>query len=94
MPFSAEQSRRLDEVVTELAPLAHEPMATLVKEFADALMDEKFGPGQWQGVELLTAAEARVYAVTEKDVARELTSRLIQRLLTPHLPAQSAQTAV
>lgn len=83
--FSAEESRRLDEVVTDLAPVIHEPMMALVKEFADSVMEAKFGK-VWDVAEL-HAAEARVYSVTEKDVARELTSRLMERLLNPHASA-------
>lgn len=83
--FSAEQSRRLDEVVGELASTVHEPMMALVKEFSDSVMEEKFGK-VWDVAEL-HAAEARVYSVTEKDVARELTSRLMERLLNPHASA-------
>lgn len=82
MSFSAEQSRRLDEVVTEMAPVLHEPMTALVKEFAATLMEQKFGK-VWDVAEL-HAAEARVYSVTEQDVARELTSRLMRRLINPH----------
>lgn len=83
--FSAEQSRRLDEVVGELASTVHEPMMALVKEFADSVMEAKFGK-VWDVAEL-HAAETRVRVVTEKDVARELTNRLIQRLLNPHASA-------
>jgi len=85
MSFSAEQSQRLDEVVAELAPVIHEPMMALVKEFSDALMEQKFGK-VWDVAEL-HAAETRVHVVIEKDVARELTNRLIQCLLNPHATA-------
>lgn len=83
MSFSAEQSRRLDEVVTEMAPALHEPMMALVKEFANLTMTKKFGTDDLGAAEL-QVAEARVFAVTEQDVARELTSRLMRRLINPH----------
>lgn len=87
MSFSARQSRRLDEVVAELAPVIHEPMMALVKEFADQIMEDRFGK-VWDVAEL-HAAQARVYTVTETDVARELTNRLIQCLLTPGKPSET-----
>lgn len=80
--FSAEQERKLDDAARELAPMIHEPMAALVKEFAEAVMVEKFGE-VWDTAEL-AAAQVRVNVVTEKDVARELTSRLMLLLLNPH----------
>jgi hypothetical protein len=83
--FSADQSRRLDELITELVPLIHEPMTAVVKEFSDATMDQKFGE-VWDVAELHAAA-SRVYAVTEQEVARELTNRLMERLLNPHAGA-------
>lgn len=80
--FNAEQSRRLDEFVGEAAVALHEPMMALVKEIADQVMTEKFGK-VWDVAEL-HAAQARVHTVTERDVAREVTSRLITRLMNPH----------
>ena len=85
MTFSAQQSRRLDEVVGELAVSAHESVEALVSEFVDRAMETRFGK-VWDVAEL-HAAEARVQAVTERDVARELANRLVQRLLNPHVAA-------
>jgi len=83
--FNAEQIRKLEELAGELAPTVHEPMMALVKEFSDALMEEKFGK-VWDAAEL-HAAQTRVVVVTEKEVARELASMLIMRLLNPHASA-------
>ncbi len=80
--FSADQSRKLDEFVAEAAVALHEPMMALVKEITAAVMTEKFGK-VWDVAEL-HAAEMRVHTVTEKDVAREVTSRLVERLMNPH----------
>lgn len=80
--FSADQSRKLDEVVGEMAATLHPSMASLVKEFSDQTMEQKFGK-VWDVAEL-HAAQTRVYTVTEQDVARELASRLVMRLLNPH----------
>src|SRR3546814_18080660 len=70
MALSGKQSRRLDEVVGTMATAMHPLMMDLVREFSDTAMEEKFGK-VWDVAEL-HAAEARVYSVTEKDVAREL----------------------
>lgn len=83
--FNAEQSRKLDEVVAEAAVAMHERMEGLVKEFASQTMEQKFGK-VWDVAEL-HAAEVRVHTVTERDVARELASRLSERLLNPHAAA-------
>src|SRR3546814_18922566 len=80
MALSGKQSRRLDEVVGTMATAMHPLMMDLVREFSDTAMAEKFGK-VWDVAEL-HAAEARVYSVTEKDVARELANRLVERLLT------------
>ena len=80
--FSAGQSRKLDEFVMEAAVALHEPMMALVKEISDQVMEQKFGK-VWDVAEL-HAAEVRVHTVTERDVAREMTSRLVERLMNPH----------
>ena len=83
MSFSAEQSRKLDAIVERLAVSAILPVTGLVREFADETMHQKFGK-VWDVAEL-HAAQTRVYAVTEQDVARELANRLAERLLNPHV---------
>jgi hypothetical protein len=83
LSFSEEQSRRLDEIIGELASAAFLPTTSLVQEFADQTMREKFGR-VWDEAEI-HAAEARVRAMVEKAVAREVASRLADRLLNPHV---------
>lgn len=80
--FSAEQDRKINEMVRELAPAVHEKMATLAAEFTSDEMARRFGTSESQ--DSLDAAQARVYAAVESSLAREMVSRLVLTLINPH----------
>lgn len=83
--LDAEQSRRIDELVGDAAVALHESMMALVKEITAIEMTKRFGK-VWDVAEL-HAAEARVYAFAEAEVARELSERLSVRLMNPRASA-------
>lgn len=83
--LDAEQSRRLDELVGEAAVALHETMTALARDIAAVEMASRFTK-VWDIAER-HAAEARVFAQAEAEVARELSERLTARLINPHASA-------
>lgn len=83
--LDAEQSRRVDELVGKVAVDLHELMMTLVREITASEMAARFGK-VWDVAEL-HAAEAKVFAMTEAHVAKELSERLALRLINPRTSA-------
>jgi len=84
--FSAEQSRRLDEVVGNLASEVLEPAAKLIREFSDEAMENRFGEGVVD-VPALLPTKTRLRIITEEEVVQELARRLAARLINPHVTA-------
>ncbi len=80
--FSAEQDRKINEMVRELAPAVHEKLAALASEFTSDDMARRFGSDNDH--DSLDAAQARVYASVESSLAREMVSRLVVTLINPH----------
>lgn len=85
MSFSPEQSRRLDEVVGELADKAKEPVTKLITEFAEQEVERRFG--EQPDVPALRATREHFREVVATEMSGELASRLVERLLGPYVAA-------
>ena len=85
MSFTDEQSRRLDEVVSGLAPDAQEAVDKLVKEFAEAEVERRFGAQP--DVPALRATREHFRGVVAGEMAEALVCRLTERLLGSHVAA-------
>lgn len=85
MSFSADQSRRLDEVVEEVVATTGKTVEGLIREFAEQEVVRRFG--QQPVVPALEAPRERFREVVAAEMSGELASRIAERLLGAYAAA-------